>query len=142
MKSNLVAVALVVVFFLGALSTAILAINYHNTVNTQIRLNTSLAQMQRTAGVMQSIAAECLEYSKRNPAKHNRLPQQGDQASAPACLPSNRPRCRIIQRRRQLAERGKQILERCRVAAFPVREVDHLELAETEWRNRPVERDR
>jgi hypothetical protein len=67
MKHNRLAAVLVGVLFVGAGSTVWLSANYYFSLKELERINGRHLVINNTLGMVQSLAGEAVEYSKRNP---------------------------------------------------------------------------
>lgn len=68
MKTNPLGPFLVGVFVACALVTSWLSVKYYFGVNELIKLQIKAVTMNNTRNVIQNLATEALEYSRRNPA--------------------------------------------------------------------------
>lgn len=68
MKTNPVGPFLVGVFMACALVTLWLSVKYYFTVNELIRLQIKAVTMNNTRTIVQNLANEAIDYSRRNPS--------------------------------------------------------------------------
>jgi hypothetical protein len=68
MKTNVTAMMLVVLLGFSVLATSVLAFTYIQSARKLQRLQAEAAEINRNRALLQAMANEAIEYSKRNPA--------------------------------------------------------------------------
>jgi hypothetical protein len=68
MKTQLSTVLLVGLLCIGALTTAVLSVVYIKSMRELNDLQTAAARINQYRNAMQSLAAEAIDYSRKNPA--------------------------------------------------------------------------